>query len=82
MADLRQLYWQHPVIGDISETVCPRHLVQIRAALSVLGIGCMDTDGSAMTDQYPGPDAIPVCLRCQAHPAMQPRELLRQWYGD
>lgn len=77
---LIRLHWKHPVIGDISEIVCPAHDAEVRNALCVLGIGSIGTDGSVET-QYDGPGELPVCLRCQAHPAMPPRQLLRQWFG-
>ena len=76
-----RLHWEHPHIGRISEVVCPAHDAEVRNALAVLGIGCLGTDGSVDLDGYEGPGEIPVCLRCQAHPAMLPRELLRQWFG-
>lgn len=71
MISLTLLSWKHPAIGEIEEVVCPRHSAEVRAALRVLGIGSMGTD---QHDEM-------VCLRCQAHPAELPRELLRQWFG-
>lgn len=71
MSPLTLLSWTHPVIGDITEAICARHMQEVRAALYVLGIGSIGTD---QHDEM-------VCLRCQAHPAKAPRELLRQWFG-
>lgn len=68
--DLALLSWQHPHIGRIEETVCQSHLAEVSAALRVLGIGSLGTD---QHDEL-------ACLRCQAHPAKEPRELLRQWF--
>lgn len=82
MSALVRLHWTHPNIGEISEIVCPGHLADVREALFVLGIGCVASDGSVLSNEYAGPGELPVCLRCQAHPAMLPRELLRQWFGD
>lgn len=81
MPDLMQLHWTHPNIGEISETVCPRHLNHVRAALHTLGIGCVASDGSVTVAGYEGPGELPMCLRCQAHPANDPRQFLRQWFG-
>jgi hypothetical protein len=78
---LTRLHWTHPNIGEISETVCPKHDIEVRRALNVLGIGCLGSDGSVDLAGFEGPGEIPVCLRCQAHPAKLPRELLRQWFG-
>jgi hypothetical protein len=78
---LLQLHWRHPVIGEISETVCPEHREQVRDALFVLGIGVGASDGSILVAGMEGPGEMPVCLRCQAGPTMMPRQLLRQWFG-
>lgn len=80
MSALIRLHWTHPNIGKIDEIVCPAHNTEVRDALAVLGIGCISSDGSVDVG-YDGPGEMPVCLRCQAHPAMLPRELLRQWFG-
>ncbi len=78
-----RLHWTHPRIGDIDEVVCPAHDAEVRVALVTLGIGCVGSDGSVPLQGVTGPGELPACLRCQAHPAMPPRELLRQWFsGD
>jgi hypothetical protein len=82
MPELIRLYWQHPSLGEIDEVVCPAHDREVRAALFVLGIGCLSSDGSVDLAGFKGPGEVPVCLRCQAHPAKLPRELLRQWFGS
>lgn len=78
---LIRLHWRHPVIGEINEVVCPSHDAQVRNALAVLGIGSIGSDGSVQLSGIDGPGELSACLRCQAHPAMLPRELLRQWFG-
>ncbi len=80
-ARFTRLHWTHPNIGRIEEIVCLVHDVQVRNALRVLGIGCIDSDGSVRLEGIEGPGQLPACLRCQAHPAMPPRVLLRQWFG-
>lgn len=82
MSELVRLHWTHPNLGEIDEVVCRGHYADVRAALFVLGIGCLGSDGSVDLAGFEGPGEIPVCLRCQAHPAKQPRELLRQWFGS
>lgn len=80
MSGLMRLHWAHPVIGEISEIVCLAHDAEVRNALAILGIGSISSDGSVDVG-YAGPGELPVCLRCQAHPAKLPREFLRQWFG-
>lgn len=83
MADrFTRLHWKHPNIGGIDEVVCPKHNTEVRNALQVLGIGSLSSDGSVRVDGAEGPGELPACLRCQAHPAMLPRQLLRQWFGE
>lgn len=82
MTALTRLHWTHPVIGDIDEVVCPVHNAEVRVALAVLGMGSVGSDGSVDAQGFEGPGELPACLRCQAHPAMPPRVLLRQWFGD
>lgn len=82
VSGLTRLHWKHPNVGEIDEVTCPAHNAEVRAALFVLGIGCLGSDGSVRLAGYEGPGEIPVCLRCQAHPAKLPRELLRQWFGS
>lgn len=80
--NLTRLHWQHPVIGEIAEIVCADHDVLVRQALLVLGIGCIGSDGSVALEGVDGPGELATCLRCQAGPAMLPRQLLRQWFGE
>jgi hypothetical protein len=80
-SDLIQLHWTHPNIGEISETVCGFHDKEVRNALFMLGIGCLGSDGTVPTLGAEGPGEMATCLRCQAGPALLPRQLLRQWFG-
>lgn len=50
---LRSLRWKHPVKDRIRESLCDQHLKQVMAALSILGIGWLESD--SQTDQ---------CWRC------------------
>jgi hypothetical protein len=79
--ELMRLHWTHPVIGEIDEIVCPAHDAEVRNALATLGIGSISSDGSVSVSGVQGPGELATCLRCQAHPAKLPRELLRQWFG-
>ena len=81
MGELMRLHWTHPNIGDIAEVICPAHEAEVRTALAVLGMGSISSDGSVAFDGIDGPGEVAACLRCQAHPAKLPRELLRQWFG-
>jgi hypothetical protein len=77
-----RLHWTHPDIGRIDEVVCPTHDTEVRDALRTLGMGSISSDGSVRVEGADGPGELATCLRCQAHPAKLPRELLRQWFGD
>lgn len=81
MSELIRLHWTHPNIGEIAEVVCPAHDAEVGNALRILGIGSISSDGSVSVDGAEGPGDPAACLRCQAHPAKLPRELLRQWFG-
>jgi hypothetical protein len=77
-----RLHWTHPNIGEIAEVVCPAHETEVRSALGILGMGSISSDGSVRVDGAEGPGDLAACLRCQAHPANMPRQLLRQWFGE
>jgi hypothetical protein len=79
--NLIRLHWTHPNIGEIDEVVCPAHNAEVTSALRVLGMGSIGSDGSAPSYGVEGPGELPVCLRCQVHPANLPRQFLRQWFG-
>lgn len=66
------LHWRHPVLGEIVETACHKHGREVIEALQVLGIGSLRVEEPEITS----------CLRCQSHPAMPPRVLLRRATGQ